>query len=111
MARPTKQGIDYFPLWKPQRTIELKFSFSDFRIRFKAIRNSSSAFIKKENVRRIVFKEDGFKCVFCGSNKDITIDHIVSVYRVARGNYPIEKLNVRDNLQTLCSLCNAGKSP
>ncbi len=26
MARPTKQGIDYFPLWKPHMRTEEKFS-------------------------------------------------------------------------------------
>ena len=67
MARPIKTGLDYFPLWKPQRITEIKFNNSDFRIRLNALRNSSSAFIKRKDVRINVFKKDNYRCVHCGN--------------------------------------------
>jgi len=111
MSRPIKQGLDYFPLWKPQRITESRFRHPDYKIRRNAIRNSSSSFIKREDVRRIVFKRDNYRCVFCSGNTQLTIDHIISVYRCAKGQYPIEKLNIRENLQTLCGSCNSKKHP
>lgn len=111
MARPIKIGLDYFPLWKPQIVTEVKFHNSDFKIRLNAIRNSSSAFIKRIDVRNCIFKRDKYKCVFCNSKNQLTIDHIVSVYRAAKLEYPIEKLNIRENLQTLCASCNSRKAP
>lgn len=52
-------------------------------------------------VRWAVFRRDGYACLRCGSDSDLTIDHI---HPVALGgtNHP-------SNLQTLCRSCNAGK--
>ena len=111
MARPKKQTVDYFPEWKPLRLTLIKFQSMDFKIRYMAIRNSSSAFIKRHDVREIIFKRDNYKCVLCGSILDLQVDHTVSVYQVAKNKYPIEKLNVKSNLMTLCYKCNAGKAP
>lgn len=55
-----------------------------------------------------VLKRDGYKCIFCGSSpsKDesvkLHIDHIVPWSKGGE--------TVIDNLQTLCSTCNLGKS-
>jgi len=103
--------LDYFPLWKPQRITEIKFNNFDFKIRFSALRNSSSAFIKRKDVRKYIFERDDYRCVYCGSKNDLSIDHIISVYKTALTNYPIEKLNIRENLQTLCTKCNSKKNP
>lgn len=109
MARPNKEGLDYCPLWKPQWITERRFHSNDFKVRLKAIRNSSSGFIKKAEVRRIIFERDNFRCLQCGSTEDLQVDHIVSVYQAAKGIIPIENLNTRENLQTLCKQCNSGK--
>lgn len=57
-------------------------------------------------LRYEVFKRDGFRCVYCGrtASDGVTLhaDHIVPI---AKGGQ-----TVIDNLQTLCSECNAGKS-
>ena len=52
-------------------------------------------------LRWAVFQRDGYACLRCGSDTDLTIDHI---HPVALGgtNHP-------SNLQTLCRSCNAGK--
>lgn len=57
--------------------------------------------IKKLDVREYIFSRDGRQCVKCGSGEDLTIDHIISVYRGGSDD--------DDNLQTLCNRCNAGK--
>ena len=111
MSRPIKQGLDYFPIWNPQRVTVSNFGNSDYIIRLNALRNSSGAFIMRKDVREIIFKRDGFKCCKCLSMIGLTIDHIVSVYMVANGRFPIEKLNAKDNLQTLCCSCNFQKRP
>jgi hypothetical protein len=58
-------------------------------------------------LRREVFMRDGFKCRECGSSPDknhafLEVDHIIPFSR--GGSSAI------NNLQTLCSECNAGKS-
>jgi 5-methylcytosine-specific restriction endonuclease McrA len=111
MARPIKSGLDYFPIWKPTIATNAKFGSSDVKVRYKYLRNSSSSFIKKENVRNLILKKCNDKCVKCNSNISLQVDHIVSVYQVANGNYPISKLNIYDNLQILCAKCNQSKNP
>ncbi|MBU0907361.1 MAG: HNH endonuclease, partial [Nanoarchaeota archaeon] len=63
------------------------------------------------DVRKLILEKGKHKCVFCGSEENLTIDHIISVYRAAVGSFPIEKLNIRENLQLLCLTCNSRKAP
>jgi 5-methylcytosine-specific restriction endonuclease McrA len=53
------------------------------------------------DVRWTVFRRDRYRCRFCGSHHDLTIDHI---YPVSRGG-----TNELTNLQTLCRRCNSSK--
>jgi len=48
-----------------------------------------------------VFQKDGFKCTECGSNKDLTVDHINPK---SKGGSDDE-----NNLRTLCEKCNKKK--
>ena len=48
-----------------------------------------------------VFKRDGFKCLYCGVKKDLTIDHVIPK---SRGG-----LNTWENLVTCCHKCNKKK--
>lgn len=57
--------------------------------------------ISKQDIRRRVFEKDGFKCVRCHRNRDLSVDHIVSVYTGGGDNF--------ENLQTLCRRCNSSK--
>lgn len=63
---------------------------------------------KKQNRPKIsaqkslqVFSADGYRCVRCGSQDDLTVDHITPVS--AGGG------NDLSNLQTLCRPCNSKK--
>jgi hypothetical protein len=53
------------------------------------------------DLRWTVFRRDGYACVWCGSDSDLTIDHI---HPVALGG-----TNDVSNLQTLCRTCNSRK--
>lgn len=87
-----------FPKWNPQRRTRGVLDYGTIfpsvkRKVYKALRNTSSGFINRADVRQFIFDRDGHKCKICASEQDLTIDHIVS------------------NLQTLCNSCNSGKIP
>lgn len=111
MPRPIKEGLDYFPKWNPQRATINKINSIDFEIRYKALRYSSSGFIHRSDVRNIIFKRDGYKCVLCRGKNNLQVDHIISIWKVAKKQFPIESLNTDTNLQTLCKNCNERKLP
>ena len=54
-----------------------------------------------KTLRQLIFERDGDKCVKCGSDEQLTIDHIV----------PIRKggISIESNMQTLCFNCNQNK--
>lgn len=52
-------------------------------------------------VRRAVMERDGYRCRSCGTDHDLSIDHINP--RSAGGGHQLE------NLQTLCRACNSAK--
>lgn len=52
-------------------------------------------------VKLAVFRRDGFRCVQCGGQEDLEVDHITPI--AAGGT------SDRENLQTLCRACNAAK--
>ena len=54
-----------------------------------------------KSVREEVFKRDNYRCVMCGSTKNLEVDHDESL---ANGG-----TNHIDNLQTLCRDCNRRK--
>jgi 5-methylcytosine-specific restriction endonuclease McrA len=51
--------------------------------------------------RQHVFKRDGNKCVYCGSGKDLTLDHVLPKSRGGKTSWT--------NLVTACRICNARK--
>lgn len=51
--------------------------------------------------RQRVFKRDEFQCVYCGSQKELTIDHVLPRSRGGK--------NTWTNLVTCCSKCNHKK--
>lgn len=55
-----------------------------------------------KTVRESVFKSDGYKCVYCNSTKDLTVDHIKPVSHGGEDEF--------SNFQTLCRRCNSSKS-
>jgi 5-methylcytosine-specific restriction endonuclease McrA len=68
------------------------------------ITQKSSRHIPKA-IRVDVLRRDNYRCVFCGVSAkkvELQIDHIIPFSQGGR--------NTIDNLQTLCSACNLGKS-
>lgn len=55
----------------------------------------------KDSARRSVMERDGWRCRYCGSNRELTIDHIIPKAKGGR--------NTQDNLQVLCEPCNQEK--
>ncbi|AHM63083.1 HNH endonuclease [Flammeovirgaceae bacterium 311] len=51
--------------------------------------------------RQNVFRRDGFQCQYCGSSKDLTLDHVVPRSRNGKSNWT--------NLVTACKRCNTRK--
>ena len=55
-------------------------------------------------LRYEILERDGFKCMLCGNTAEhalLEIDHIIPI---CKGG-----LSTKDNLQTLCHVCNKGK--
>lgn len=51
-----------------------------------------------KNVRAKVYERDGNKCLRCGSEDDLTIDHVMPLCRKGKNTF--------ENMQTLCYNCN-----
>lgn len=51
--------------------------------------------------RNNIFKRDGFECVYCGSKKDLTLDHVLPKSKGGNDSW--------DNLVSCCKKCNNEK--
>ncbi len=51
--------------------------------------------------RHNIFKRDGHKCQYCGTNKDLTLDHLIPRSKGGKSSWT--------NLVTACKRCNALK--
>ena len=51
--------------------------------------------------RQNVFKRDNFTCQYCGTNKDLTLDHVIPRSKGGKSAW--------NNLVTACKKCNAKK--
>ncbi len=69
---------------------------------YNAPRREAQSFIGKKNIREFIFKRDNYRCLCCGSNDNLSIDHIKSINSGGE--------NKISNLQTLCRSCNSSKS-
>lgn len=57
--------------------------------------------VKVQLNRKNIMKRDGFRCVYCGSISDLTIDHVIPKSRGGKTTW--------ENLVTACSSCNNKK--
>lgn len=61
----------------------------------------SVPFRKVHLCRQNIFKRDEFKCLYCGSENNLTIDHVMPSSRGGRNSW--------ENLATCCKDCNGKK--
>ena len=111
MARKERNSVDYFPVWELRRTMDARiFDNLDKKDSFKAFRQSSSSFISNPIVRKLIKLKSGNECVKCKNKENLQIDHILSV-SYCFDNKLFYICNTYENLQILCSKCNASKAP
>jgi hypothetical protein len=53
------------------------------------------------NLRKLVFERDLYRCVYCNTSNNLSVDHIIPEV--------LDGKTVIDNLQTLCLTCNLQK--
>lgn len=92
------------PILKCQRITKSKSKYS-----FKHYRNISSGFVNK--ARKYIIEKYGSKCLKCGCESDIQIDHVIPVKYGFDKGFTVEEINTVENLQVLCRSCNSSKSP
>ena len=92
---PTHNGVD------EKIGIELEHPYRFFLVR--ELREKPAYSKKKisSSLRWKVYERDGFKCVKCGVQKDLTLDHVIPE---SKGG-----LSTFENLQTMCKSHNSSK--
>ncbi|WP_120430181.1 HNH endonuclease [Acinetobacter baylyi] len=66
--------------------------------------NASKKYTKKRigiKLRLQVYERDGFSCIQCGAQQNLTLDHIKPESRGGDSSF--------ENLQTMCKSCNSAK--
>ena len=75
------------------------------KIGFKAVINENLTTAQRryisEDLRKSILDRDGYKCVKCGKNQALDIDHAVPIC--------VGGKSTEDNLQVLCRDCNSSK--
>jgi hypothetical protein len=65
---------------------------------FKYVKHHQNVPPTRENI----YKRDNYECVYCGSNKNLTLDHVIPQSKGGKDGW--------DNLVTACRLCNSEKA-
>ncbi len=65
------------------------------------IRLPFSKLMANKPTRALIYKRDGYECMYCGSKEHLTIDHIIPSSRGGKNEW--------DNLTTACNKCNVKK--
>lgn len=94
-----KNNRDKCNSYRRKRRTAYKMVEENSKLRAKKYRLETGSFTKDE--WELILYIYGYKCVACGSNKNIEADHVVPLYE--GGTNHIE------NIQPLCSTCNRKK--
>ena len=98
-----RRNIGHHVFYKIFKVIEDKYE--NYRERSVSertvIRNKANRFISRKNIRNIVFKKHGRKCLCCGAKTGLSIDHVIPI--------SIGGKDELSNLQPLCKSCNSSK--
>jgi 5-methylcytosine-specific restriction endonuclease McrA len=90
---------------------ELPFMFNNNYIKIREIIDIN--FNKRKEIKKLernklslklrfeILKRDNFKCILCGDNYQLEIDHIMPIVNGGKTE--------KENLRTLCFRCNRGK--
>lgn len=70
-----------------------------YRAKVRAAGETVTGYVKH---RAYIYSRDGGACVYCGTKRNLVLDHLIPVNRGGPG--------VPDNLVTACKGCNSGKS-
>jgi len=89
-------------IWEMQRFIYRQQEWIQRENEYKTRRRKACAYTGNKERRIRIFERDGEVCVHCGSTKNLTLDHIISVRNSGQ--------NTLENLQVLCKSCNSKKS-
>jgi 5-methylcytosine-specific restriction endonuclease McrA len=63
----------------------------------------------KPKQRARVLARDNFRCVLCGSTKDLHADHVVPVKEAFDAGWNDAQINSDENLIASCAACNLGR--
>ena len=99
------------PPWRILLKTQIRLKSRNWRDRFDALRSSCTGYCNRGDVRKYIFERDGYKCSICGATEHLEIDHIESVYKVAKHNMDWTHLNDASNLRVLCRKCNLHRNP
>ena len=89
VERPEHERLRYRDIQYDIPTIVCAIYYDDLHLKFTPLNHQN------------IYMRDGFKCVYCGSKKNLTWDHIVPECRGGRTNWL--------NLVTSCKECNNQK--
>lgn len=62
------------------------------------------------SVCRLVKERDGGLCVECGTDDNLSVDHVVPLASFTEEDWAAERQYDETNLQTLCTRCNGRKA-
>ena len=84
-----------------QRHIAYSKKIIEYMNSYKARRRRALVYTSRKTVRKFIFNRDGEKCKYCGTTKNLTLDHIFPVSKGGEDTF--------ENLQVLCRSCNSKK--
>lgn len=80
------------------KTVKTAFTFPAV---IRLLKYVKVAFVKRSPSRSSIYKRDKYKCVYCSTSNDLTLDHVIPKSKGGK--------NTWSNLVTACKKCNSRK--